>query len=37
MGEEGQNLRAVTIIKDDVLAGIATTHEVINGSGEFKT
>jgi hypothetical protein len=29
MSEEGQKLRAVPIIKDDVLVGIAPTREVM--------
>jgi len=37
MGEEGQTLRAVTIITDDVLPGIAQTRNVIDSPGEFKT
>jgi hypothetical protein len=37
MGEEGQTLRAVTPMKDNVLAGIAPTQNVIHDSGEFKT
>lgn len=37
MGEEGLKLRAGTIIKDDVLSGIAPTRDMIDGSGELKT
>jgi|CXWL01.1.fsa_nt_gi hypothetical protein len=38
MGEECQKLRAVTINKDDVLAGIAPTRDMmIDSPGEFKT
>ncbi len=37
MGEEGQKLHAVTIITDEVLAGIAPTRDVIDGAGKFKT
>lgn len=37
MGEEGQKLRAVTIIKDDIPSGIAPTRDVIASLGKFKT
>lgn len=37
MGEEGLTLLAVRTMKDDVLADIAPTRNVMDSPGEFKT
>jgi len=37
MSEEGQTLRAATIITNDVLPGIAPTRDRRDRLGEFKT
>jgi hypothetical protein len=36
VGEQGEKVRAVSIIADNVLASIAPTRDTIDGPGEFK-
>ena len=35
MHEEGEKLRAITIVRHDILPSIASTGDIVDGSGEI--
>ena len=37
LGQQGQPRGAITVIRNYVLAGIAPTRDVVDGSGKFQT